>query len=177
MEGLVGLYAKLQLRINPTKSAVALVVDRAFLGYRFWRVERGRIVKRGASLKALAALKARVRDITSRSRGWGFADVIRELRSYLRGWKAYFRLAETPSELAKVDGWIRRRLRLLRVVQCRHGRALYRVLRARGLSQRAAAVVARHCQRWWSTAGHPGTQAACPASYFDGLGIPRLSAL
>jgi group II intron reverse transcriptase/maturase len=177
MEGLIGLYATLKLQINPAKSAVALVVDRAFLGYRFWRVERGRIVKRGASLKALAALKARVREITSRSRGWGFADVIRDLRSYLRGWKAYFRLAETPSELAKVDGWIRRRLRLLRVVQCKHGRTLYRVLRARGLSQRAAAPAARHCHRWWSTASHPATQAAFPPLYFDDLGIPRLSAL
>jgi group II intron reverse transcriptase/maturase len=177
MEGLVSLYAKLKLRINPAKSAVALVVDRAFLGYRFWRVERGRIVRRGASLQALAALKARVREITSRSRGWGFAEIICELRSYLLGWKAYFRLAETPSELAKVDGWIRRRLRLLRVVQCKHGPTLYRVLRARGVPQRDAASTARHCRRWWSTAGHPATQMAFPASYFDGLGIPRLSAL
>jgi len=119
----------------------------------------------------------RVREITARSRGWGFSDVIRDLCSYLRGWKAYFRFAETPSELAKVDGWIRRRLRLLRVIQCKHGPTLYRVLRAQGLSQRAAASAARHCRRWWSTAGHPATQAAFPASYFDGLGIPRLSAL
>ena len=177
MEGLVGLYAKLKLRINPAKSAVALVIDRAFLGYRFWRVERGRLVKRGASLKALSTLKARVREITSRSRGRGFAAVVRELRSHLLGWKAYFRLAETPSELAKVDSWIRRRLRLLRVIQCKHGPTLYRVLRARGLPQRAAASAARHCRRWWSTAGHPATQTAFPASYFDGLGIPRLSAL
>lgn len=81
---------------------MALVIDRAFLGYRFWRVERGRLVKRGASLQALSTLKARVRAITSGSRGWGFADVVRDLRSYLLGWKAYFQLAETPSELAKV---------------------------------------------------------------------------
>jgi len=175
MEGLVGLYAELKLQINPTKSAVAPVVDRAFLGYRFWRVERGRIVKRGASLKALATLKARVREITSRSRGWGFSEVTRDLRSYLRGWKAYFRLAETPSELAKVDGWIRRRLRLLRVIQCKHGPTLYRMLRAHGLSQRDAASAARHCRRWWSVAGHPALQTAFPASYFDALGVPRLS--
>jgi RNA-directed DNA polymerase len=147
MEGLVGLYAKLKLRINPAKSAVALVIDRAFLGYRFWRVERGRLVKRGASLKALSTLKARVCAITSRSRGRGFADAVRELRSYLLGWKAYFRLAETPTELAKVDGWTRRRLRLLRVVPCKHGPTLYRMVRARGLPQRAASA-ARHCRRW-----------------------------
>ncbi len=73
--------------------------------------------------------------------------VARDLRSYLRGWKAYFRLAETPTELKTLDGWIRRRLRLLLVVQCKHGPKLYRVLRARGLSQLAAALAARHCRR------------------------------
>jgi retron-type reverse transcriptase len=36
MAGLVALYAKLKLRINPTKSAVAPVWDRSFLGYSFW---------------------------------------------------------------------------------------------------------------------------------------------
>lgn len=177
MACLVSLYATLKLQINPTKSAVAPVVNRPFLGYRFWRVERGRLVKRGVSLKALAALKARVREITSRSRGWSFADVVRELRSYLRGWKAYFRLAETPTELKTVDGWIRRRLRLLLVVQCKHGPKLYRVLRARGLSQLDAALAARHCRRWWMTAGHPSLHAAYPVSYFDDLGLPRLSTL
>ena len=177
MECLVRLYANLKLQINPTKSAVAPVVNRPFLGYRFWRVARGRLVKPGVSLKALAALKARVREITSRSRGWSFADVVRELRSYLRGWAAYFRLAETPTELKTVDGWIRRRLRLFLVVQCKHGPTLYRVLRARGLSQLAAASAARHCRRWWMTAGHPSLHAAYPVSYFDDVGLPRLSTL
>ena len=53
MEGLVGLYAKLKLRINPAKSAVAPVADRTFLGFRFWRVVRGRIVKRRVAPKAI----------------------------------------------------------------------------------------------------------------------------
>jgi group II intron reverse transcriptase/maturase len=176
MRGLVRLYGKLKLQINPTKSAVAPVAERPFLGYRFWRVERGRIVKRGVSLKALRTLKARVREITSRSRGWSIQAVVRDLRSYLRGWKAYFRLAETPTELGKVDGWIRRRLRLLLVIQCRHGRQLFRVLRARGLPVHDAASAARRCRRWWSTAGHPAVQAAFSAGYFNELGVPRLGA-
>jgi retron-type reverse transcriptase len=40
MEGLVVLYAKLKLQINPAKSAVALANERAFLGFRFYRVVR-----------------------------------------------------------------------------------------------------------------------------------------
>ena len=36
MQTLRRLYAKLQLRINETKSAVARPWDRKFLGYSFW---------------------------------------------------------------------------------------------------------------------------------------------
>ena len=52
MEGLVGLYAKLKLRVNVAKSAVAPVWERSFLGFSFW-VAPGKIVKRRVSPKAL----------------------------------------------------------------------------------------------------------------------------
>jgi group II intron reverse transcriptase/maturase len=175
MEGLVGLYAKLKLQVNPAKSAVAPVGERTFLGYRFWRVVRGRIVKREVSPKAVEKMKARVRDITSRSGGRSLGQVVGELRRYLLGWKAYFHLAETPSTFAKLDGWIRRRLRALIIVQCKHGPTLFRKLRAQSLSVRDAAGAAVHCRRWWSTAASPALQMAFPPRYFDDLGVPRLS--
>jgi RNA-directed DNA polymerase len=174
MEGLVGLYAKLKLQINPAKSAVAPVADRPFLGFRFWRVVRGRIVKRRVAPKAIDKMKARVRELTSRSKGWSFKQVVATLRRYLLGWRAYFRLSETPSVLADLDGWIRRRLRALLIKQCKHGRRLFRVLRARGAAKRDAAGAAAHCRRWWATAAHPALNIAFPAQYFDNLGVPRL---
>ena len=45
-------------------------------------------------------MKDRVREITARNGGRSIAAVIAELRTYLRGWKAYFRLAETPRVFA-----------------------------------------------------------------------------
>jgi RNA-directed DNA polymerase len=174
MEGLVGLYAKWKLHINPAKSAVAPVGERPFLGYRFWRVVRGRIVKRAVSSKAMSKMKARVRELTSRSGGRRLVRVVAELRRYLLGWKSYFQWADTPSEFAEVDGWIRRRLRALIVKQCTHGRQLFRILHARGVPTRDAATAAAHCHRWWATAAHPGVHKAFPTQYFDTLGVPRL---
>ena len=52
MAGLTRLYAKLKLRVNPAKSAVAPACDRSFLGYSFW-VAPGKIVKRRVAPKAL----------------------------------------------------------------------------------------------------------------------------
>ena len=78
MEGLVALYAKLKLEINPAKSAVALAWERSFLGYRFW-VAAGQIVKRRVAPKALEVMKERVREITSRNGGRSLAHVVAEL--------------------------------------------------------------------------------------------------
>jgi group II intron reverse transcriptase/maturase len=89
------LYAKLRLQINEAKSAVTRPWDRKFLGYSFW-VAPGRTVKRRVAPAALATLKAEVRALTGRNRGCSIATVVAELRGYLLGGKAYFRLADTP---------------------------------------------------------------------------------
>ena len=99
MQVLRKLYAKLRLRINEEKSAVAHVWDRKFLGYSFW-VAPGKKVKRRVAPKALEELKHRVREITSRSGGRSLPQVCETLGRYLRGWKAYFKLAETPGIFA-----------------------------------------------------------------------------
>ena len=173
MEGLVALYAKLKLEINPAKSAVALAWERSFLGYSFW-VAAGQIVKRRVAPKALTVLKERVRDITSRNGGRSLVHVVAELRSYLVGWKAYFRLADTPSVFQAFDGWLNRRLRMLIVKQCKRGTTLFRLLRARGISTRLACAAAAHYRRWWAVAKHSALHTAFPTQYFIALGVPRL---
>jgi retron-type reverse transcriptase len=52
-------YAKLKLRINESKSAVASVVGRKFLGYSFWFKQGAAKCK--VSSKALARFKQRIR--------------------------------------------------------------------------------------------------------------------
>jgi len=55
------------------------------------------------SPKALTALKERLREITSSTGGRSLTEVIGELRRYLVGWQAYFRLANTPAVFAEID--------------------------------------------------------------------------
>ena len=173
MQGLVRLYAKLKLRVNESKSAVARAWDRSFLGYSFW-VAPGRAIKRRVSPKALMAMKERVRQITSRNGGRSIAHVVAKLRSYLVGWKEYFRLADTPGVFEDVDQWLHRRLRMLMLKQWKRGTTAYRELRARGLSDRSARAAAAHVNRWWRMATHGALKTVFPVRYFDQLGIPRL---
>ena len=166
------LYARLRLRINETKSAVAKPRDRKFLGYSFW-TDKG-TVKPCVAWKALEKLKGRVRDITSRSGGRSMKAVIDELRSYLPGWKQYFHLAETPSVFKKLDEWLRHRLRQLQLKQWKRGTTVFRKLRRLGIPKELAAKAAANSQRWWHTSAGP-LQFALPNKHFDKLGVPRLA--
>jgi len=174
MEALVGLYADLKLRVNVEKSAVARVWDRRFLGFSFW-IAPGRVVKRRVAPKALAEMKDRIRAITSRSGGRSIGQVVTVLRSYLVGWRSYFRLADTPRVFAELEQWLYRRLRALHLKHWKHGATVHRELRRRGVSQHVAAMAARFAGNWWRVAGHAALHLALPTSYFDQLGVPRLA--
>jgi RNA-directed DNA polymerase len=173
MELLQRLYAHLRLRINESKSAIDLATNRKLLGYSFW-IGPGGVVKRRVAKKALTTMKERVRDITKRSGGRSVEQVAAELRSYLVGWREYFRLADTPGIFDDLDKWIRHRLRAIHLKHWKRGTTVFRELRVRGLSVRGAAKVASNARRWWKNSGML-IQVAFPLSYFDQLGIPRLA--
>lgn len=173
MQLLRQLYAKLRLRVNESKSAVDKAANRKLLGYSFW-FGPGSAVKRRVAKKALVAMKERVRLITRRSGGRSMKQVADELRSYLLGWKEYFRLADTPGTFGELDQWIRHRLRAIHLKHWKRGRTIYRELRRRGLSSDGAARVASNARRWWRNSKLL-INVAFPISYFDQLGIPRLA--
>ena len=167
------LYSRLKLCINESKSAVDFAKNRKLLGYSFW-VAPGRTVKLRVAKKALATMREQVRLITRRSGGRSIEQVVGRLRSYLVGWKEYFRLAETPRIFSELDEWIRHRLRAIHLKHWKRGRTIFRELRARGLPERAAATVAANGRRWWKNSAKL-INIAFPTSYFDQLGLPRLA--
>ena len=174
MQSLVRLYARLRLRINESKSAVAPAWERKFLGFSFW-VARGKSVKYRVAPKAIATMKDRVRQITARNGGRSLPSVAAELRGYLLGWKAYFRLADTPGIFADLDKWIRHRLRTLQLKQWKRGTTIYRELRRLGAPEAVTGIVAANSRRWILNA-RMYLHIALPIAHFDVLGVPRLAA-
>lgn len=174
MEHLRALYAKLRLKVNEDKSAVARVWDRKFLGYSFW-VAKGREVKRRVAPKALDGFKERIRQITSRNGGRSLEKVVKELRLYLIGWKNYFRLADTPGVFRDLDQWIARRLRMVQLKQWKNPPTVHRELRRRGVPERIARAAAAWGRRWWGLAKHGALNTALPGKLFEQMGLPRLA--
>ena len=166
-------YANLRLTVNETKSAVASVAGRKFLGYSLWFAAKGE-VKRKVAAKPLATFKQRVRQLTRRSGGRSMAQVIERLRPYLLGWKAYFGLAQTPKIWRSLDEWLRHRLRAIQLKHWKRGTTMYRELLALGASPKVAQKVAANSRCWWRNS-NGDIKRVLTIAYFDRLGVPRLS--
>jgi RNA-directed DNA polymerase len=149
MAQMVKLLGKLRLQVNASKSAVAAVQDRQFLGFR--------LVARNGTVRALIAPKAerrfrdRVREMTARHRGRRMEEVIAELSRYLRGWSGYFRYAQQPWFWRDASGWVNHRLRAMLLVQWNTAACAYRSARQLGASDAMARSVALHRSRFWYT--------------------------
>ncbi len=167
------LYARLRLTVNETKSAVASAVGRKFLGYSLW-VAKGGEIKRRVADKPLATFKQRVRQLTRRSGGRSLAETAARLRPYLLGWKAYFRLAQTPRVWRELDEWLRHRLRAIQLKHWKRGTTMYRELKALGASDADAHRVAANSRSGWrNSAGQ--LNRVLTIACFDRWGVPRLS--
>ena len=172
MAGLRALYGKLRLKLNEAKSAVAKATQRKFLGFSFYRY-KGQI-KRRVAAKALQAYKARVRQLTRRSGGKSIEQVVEKLRAYQLGWKNYFRLSQTPRVFLELDEWLRHRLRVIHLKHWKRGKTAYAALIALKASPSDAAKVAQNMRCWWVN-GMRRLNRALPISYFDRLGVVKLS--
>lgn len=167
------LYAKLGLKVNEAKSAVAVVYGRKFLGYSLWETGKGEVRRRVAD-KAMVKFKQRVRQLTRRNGGCSMGQVVEKLRPYLLGWKAYFGLAQEPKVWRELDDWVRRRLRAIQLKHWRRGTTIYRELQALGASVKVARQVAGNASRWWRNSGR-ALKSLLTVAYFDRLGVPRFS--
>jgi RNA-directed DNA polymerase len=172
MTSLRKLFAKLKLRVNETKSKVTRATKAKFLGFAFWWA-KGRLVRRRVAPQAIDRMKERVRELTRRNAGRSLAQLSKPLGRYLAGWKAYFRLAETPRALADIDEWVRHRLRAVQLKHWKRGRTIYRELIARGMAPDTARRVAANSRRWWRNSAM-ALNMALPNRLFDELGVPRL---
>jgi len=163
------LHRRLRLQVNEAKSAVDRPWNRRFLGFTFTRTRPNR---RKVSEKALKTFQAKVREVTSRTRGRTTRQIVAELRSTILGWRAYFGFTEVPSPLRDLDKWIRRRLRSYHWKQW--GRRGYRELRKRGVSRDLAWNTCKSAHGPWRLSQSPALVIALPWRYFAALGLPSL---
>lgn len=161
------LSTKLKLKVNESKSVVDRPWKCTFLGFSFTRR-----IRRCVSGKAIKAFKARVREITGRTRGRRIERIVEELRRYEIGWRLYYGFAEARSKFKELDSWIKRRLRCYLWKQW--GRRGYRELIKQGVSRDLAWNTSKSAHGPWRLSRSPALAFALPARHFASLGLPRL---
>jgi RNA-directed DNA polymerase len=164
------LTSKLRLKVNETKSAVALPEQRQLLGFSLANDGSERRI----APKALDRFKKRVRELTRRTKGVSLAKLIEALAPYLIGWRGYFGFCQTPRVLSNLDAWLRRRLRSYLWRQWQNGGKRFKELRRPGVPKFQAAVAAGSPTGFWRMSSHPAVQMALRNHYFDAAGLPRL---
>jgi RNA-directed DNA polymerase len=164
---------RLKLRVNAEKAGVDSAFKRGLLGFGFF-ARKGQVKVR-IDAKAKKAVKARVRRLTSRR--WSISMHVRigALNKFIRGWMAYFALAETPSVFAEFDEWLRRRLRQVRWKEWKRWRNRWRNLRALGMPDDKARQWAASRKGYWRLAGSAPLQRALPTAYWQQLGLVGFS--
>ena len=141
---------KLFLKVNRKKTTTAYVSKIKFLGYSFYMVTgEGRL---RVHPKSIAKMKERIRTLTSRSNGWGYARRKEALRQYITGWVNFFKLADMKMLLVSVDEWYRRRLRMVIWKQWKRIRTRVRNLMKLGIVKYMALQWANTRKGYWHTA-------------------------
>jgi RNA-directed DNA polymerase len=144
---------KLHLKVNREKTVVAHIKNVKFLGYGFYFNSKGCGIRTHA--KSIDKMKAKIRDLTSRSKGWGNDKRKETLHQYITGWTNYFRLADMKNLLAKTDEWFRRRLRAMIWKQWKRTKTKLRNLIKLGIPKQKAWEFANTRKGYWRAADSP----------------------
>jgi group II intron reverse transcriptase/maturase len=143
----------LYLKVNREKTVVADIKDVKFLGYGFYFNKKGCRIRTHS--KSIAKMKAKIKELTSRSNGWGNDRRKEAVRQYITGWLNYFCLADMKGLLERTDEWYRRRLRSLIWKQWKRIRTKQRNLIKLGIPKQKAWEYANTRKGYWRTANSP----------------------
>ena len=162
---------KLRLKVNMKKSAVARPWKRKFLGFSFTDSKEPNVRIAKESLKRM---KKKVREITSRKMPYPMEYRIQKLNQYLLGWCGYFALADTKSPFRKLDGWIRRRLRMCLWKNWKTPKTRIRNLIKLGVPSWKAYEWGNSRKGYWRISNSPILHKTLGNSYWNDQGLKSL---
>lgn len=164
---------RLALRVNQNKSTVVRLGLAVLLGFGFYR--SGGKVKIRVDPGAVKRFKVRIRRLTRRHGGESIRQVIGRVSQFVRGWTAYFRIADTATLFERLDGWLRRRLRAVQWALWKTSGRRLSEMRKLGCPVRDAFHVAYSRAGTWDLAASTPVQRALSNDHWRRLGLVTLT--
>ena len=144
------IEGKLLLKVNKEKTVVAYIGKVKFLGYGFYASKDG--IKLRVHAKSIVKMKARIKEITSRSNALGYEKLKLKLKQFISGWVNYFKLADMKKLLNETDQWLRRRIRMYIWKRWKRVRTRYAMLKKLGYDHNNAIKYANTRKGYWHIA-------------------------
>lgn len=146
------IEGKLFLKVNREKTNVAHISKVRYLGYAFYRY-RGECRFR-VHPKSVTKMRNQIRELTSRSNGWGNEYRALKLTQFIRGWVNYFALADVKSQLKKIDEWYRHKIRTIYWKQWKKVKTKFKNLKKLGVEEEKAWICANMRNGNWYCSGY-----------------------
>ncbi len=147
------IEGKLFLQVNREKTVVDEATKIRFLGFAFYHRKGEARVR--IHPKSMVRMKARIKELTSRSNGEGNEARAKKLRRYIQGWVNYFKIADMKSLMQTTDAWMRRRIRMVYWKQWKRVRTRFENLKARGIQVQQAWEYANTRKGYWRISNSP----------------------
>ncbi len=159
------LETKLKVKVNQAKSMVSHVKDSSVLGFKI----------HGKKLRTLECkvqrFKQELKRITRRCPGISIASRIIRLKQYIQGWMAHYGQGLKFDDAVKLDGWIRRRLRMCYWKQWRRPRRRIRELIKLGVRKREAISLGLSRKSYWRLSKTLATNCGLDKAHFENIGL------
>jgi hypothetical protein len=120
-------------------------------------------------------LKNKLRELTGRSNGMSIQTRKTKLNQLIRGWVNYFKLANMKTLLNTLDGWLRRRIRMVTWKRWKRVRTRFANLKRAGISEWQAWQWANTRLGYWRVAGSAIMARAIPNDLIARAGYLSLS--
>jgi len=103
---------KLRLKVNKSKSKVALYNEVKYLGFGFYHSPQHRQIRMRVHEKSIKRIKTKIKELTKRS--WSVKLDVRllKLKRVIIGWVNYYKLADMKVLVQELDRLIRTRIRM-----------------------------------------------------------------
>lgn len=163
------LEGELKLKVNREKSKVVRAAECPFLGYIIGVAGKLRIPK-----EKVVKFKERIRELTRRNRGGRLSEMVSELNAYIRGWGNYYKLAPMKATAERLDEWIRRKVRVIKLKQCKRARTIANFLQSEGIGKDQAYMIGGSGKGWWRLSKTRQTHRAMGKEWFRRQGLVSL---
>ena len=167
------IEGKLYLKVNQDKTVVEQISKVKYLGYAFYR-NKGKCRFRVHS-KSIKKMKDKIRELTSRSNGWGNEYRALKLTQYIRGWVNYFGMADMKNLLKGTDEWLRHKIRTVYWKQWKKTKTKYKKLKELDVDAEKAWKCANTRKGNWYSSGNFIVQTAFNNNKLRELGYPTFT--